>query len=648
MARSFTIPTIFTAIDKFTGPIKAMGRGVKDFASNAESHIARGERNFRKLTPALTHAQHELMQMASAAVIADGAFEAIHFSYESAERYEKAINKLRASSGANSDQLEEYETQIKSVAEATKKGASDIAEAFQIVGAESPELYKNAEALGAVTRATVILSQATQNDLGKSAHDVSDIMDAFNIKAEDSGKTVNALVAIMDKGGLSYDQLNGAIAGIGETARAAKLGLEQTGAAIAVINKTTNLGEASGAAFQKIIVKLEKAHVGYKNGVFDLDRALESVNKKMSKMTDKQKDAYINSLGLKGATVDAARALFAGKDAYDELSKSVTGTTAAETKAGIMTDNITGAFERLKAKWDRMLNSSNKVGSSLHYMKSALEFVTDHMELLVKVGGALIGFFVAWWTLLKLARIGMIAYNIVIGINAALTGTMTGAVMASNIALGAFKAITTVVTAAQWLWNAAMLANPIGLIIIGIVALIALITVIIYKWNEWGAALSLFLGPLGMVISLIQSFRRNWEMIKQAFTEGGILSGIKAIGKTIIDAILMPLQQLLAIVAKVSGWDWAGDAAKNIEKFRADLGVNVTTDEGGHPLNEKKAINGKADNNESIIQQMISKVTQQKVELTVKADPGTEVRGDGGLFSALPMLGSTMKANVGG
>ena len=79
------------------------------------------------------------------------------------------------------------------------------------------------------------------------------------------------------------------------------------------------------------------------------------------------------------------------------------------------------------------------------------------------------------------------AYNIAIGVQAAMTGKLTKSIVASKTAMSAYRAVTLIVTAAQWAWNAAMLANPIGLIIIGVAALIALIVVIVKKYNDWGA-----------------------------------------------------------------------------------------------------------------------------------------------------------------
>jgi phage-related minor tail protein len=124
--------------------------------------------------------------------------------------------------------------------------------------------------------------------------------------------------------------------------------------------------------------------------------------------------------------------------------------------------------------------------------------------------------------------------------------------------------------------NIAMIANPVGLIVMGIAALIALVTVVIVKYNEWGAALTLIMGPLGFVINLIQSFRRNWELITEAFSNDGIVAGLKMIGVTILDAILMPIQQVLELMSYLPFiGDLAGDGANSIKEFRKEIGANV-------------------------------------------------------------------------
>ena len=122
----------------------------------------------------------------------------------------------------------------------------------------------------------------------------------------------------------------------------------------------------------------------------------------------------------------------------------------------------------------------------------------------------------------------------------------------------------------------ALNANPIGLIVIGIAALIGVVALIINYYDSWGASLSMLLGPFGLLISIIQSFRRNWEMVKEAFANGGLLEGLKAIGRVLLDAVLMPIQQLLSLLANIPGLGGlAGKGADMIAELRGSLGVDT-------------------------------------------------------------------------
>ena len=76
----------------------------------------------------------------------------------------------------------------------------------------------------------------------------------------------------------------------------------------------------------------------------------------------------------------------------------------------------------------------------------------------------------------------------------------------SAVATAAMTAATTIATAAQWLWNAAITANPIGIVVVAIAAFVAGIIALgvwIYKnietVKEWSKYLLLLLGPLGYI-----------------------------------------------------------------------------------------------------------------------------------------------------
>lgn len=101
-----------------------------------------------------------------------------------------------------------------------------------------------------------------------------------------------------------------------------------------------------------------------------------------------------------------------------------------------------------------------------------------------------------------------------------LVGVVAGlaaAILLVNGALAAYRAIAVVATAVQWAFNAAMLANPVGLIILAVVALVA---AIIICWNKFegfrnvvtsvaqaiGGAITSFIGnPLNFIKSAAEA-----------------------------------------------------------------------------------------------------------------------------------------------
>lgn len=160
---------------------------------------------------------------------------------------------------------------------------------------------------------------------------------------------------------------------------------------------------------------------------------------------------------------------------------------------------------------------------------------------------------------------------------------------------------TTILTAKQWLLNIAMDANPVGLVVAAITAMIALITVCIQKYDEWGAALLMVTGYFGFIVNAIQAIRRNWDGIVNTFRTDGIIAGVKKIGAAILDAIVYPLQQMLSIIGLDS---MAGRLGQLRKKLGVNLGGGITPGQEGsstmggaadkvsNPINTKNIASG--------------------------------------------------------
>jgi hypothetical protein len=121
-----------------------------------------------------------------------------------------------------------------------------------------------------------------------------------------------------------------------------------------------------------------------------------------------------------------------------------------------------------------------------------------------------------------------------------------------------------------------MSANPIALVIIAVVALIAVIVLLVKNWdkvqNKVMAVITIFTGPFGLVISVVKELIQNWGLVAAAFKDGGILSAIKTIGGVLLSGLLAPIQGLLELIALIPGIGGLADTgAKKIQEIRNAL-----------------------------------------------------------------------------
>lgn len=90
----------------------------------------------------------------------------------------------------------------------------------------------------------------------------------------------------------------------------------------------------------------------------------------------------------------------------------------------------------------------------------------------------------------------------------------TASIIAQKVAMLAGKVATGVATAAQWLWNAALTANPIGLVIAAIVGIVAALVLAYNKVGWFRAFVDAAFRMIGNVVKSVVGFiSRNWSTL---------------------------------------------------------------------------------------------------------------------------------------
>jgi len=165
----------------------------------------------------------------------------------------------------------------------------------------------------------------------------------------------------------------------------------------------------------------------------------------------------------------------------------------------------------------------------------------------------------------------------------AVAGAKAGIIyVAQKIKTIAVAAATGIATAAQWLWNVAMDANPIALIIIGIAALIAIVVVIATKttwfqtiwkitWkaittafnatfnfikDHWKLLLAILTGPIGIAVLIVTKY---WKQIRDGASAA--LSWVKGHWPLLLSIITGPIGA--ATIYIIRHWKQISDGAKN-------------------------------------------------------------------------------------
>jgi len=240
------------------------------------------------------------------------------------------------------------------------------------------------------------------------------------------------------------------------------------------------------------------------------DEIFKDLGKKISKFSDSKKSNFLASIGLKDAQAKSAfMALTADADKLKEALDS-TNNSAGETDKAF--ENAQNPMMKIEKLWTKIQFVGLKLGDTIGAVLSpALDGLNWLFDGAFKVASN-------FMNMLREGDESMWLWTAVVGALAIGYGS-----------LALWEGICTVATlaweGAQWLLNAALTANPVGLIIAGIVLLIALIGYVIYKTDGWGKAWKHTVNGAKLLWQTYVSYvKANWETLVN-----GLMMGIDKI-----------------------------------------------------------------------------------------------------------------------
>lgn len=122
------------------------------------------------------------------------------------------------------------------------------------------------------------------------------------------------------------------------------------------------------------------------------------------------------------------------------------------------------------------------------------------------------------------------------------------------IAFKIYASIAKIVTASTWLFNTALWANPITWVVLGIIALIAIIGTLIYYWDDITKAVvelwNNFINFLPSINDITNAVSNLWERFMTFISSLNIIDGAINGIKTAFEILIAPIQFVIDLIDK--------------------------------------------------------------------------------------------------
>ena len=386
-------------------------------------------------------------------------------------QFEQAEADLSALTGLTGDKLyylsdaaHEMSTSITEDGIRIKNSAINIEKAFGIVGSQRPELLKSKEALKMVTEEALILAAASDGILEPATIAVTSALNNFDLAADQTRRVINTLAAGSKEGAADIPKLTKVLDKAATTANLMGLEVEDlVGIAEAVAPKFNDM-RLAGNSIDKALLKMKDTGIGYKDGIFDINDALDELRERI-----KDGEKVTKMFGSEHAKM--VEVLLAEQDEINRYTKAVTGSNVAIEQAAIKTDTNAVKLEQAK---NRAAENAMVLGEQL---APALTFSTNAFSYLLKV---LVTIIKNWDTFKKYLIVGAVTIT-----------AYTLAVKGTTIAKNLYTKALNFAAKAQAFFNKTVKGNPVGFLV---ATLTAVVTVLVFVFSG-------FLGLFVLIVS---------------------------------------------------------------------------------------------------------------------------------------------------
>lgn len=361
--------------------INRMGAGVRQAASEMKAISAAGDRVFRRVVQ---------VGAAAFAALAAGA-AGVGAAFEQAMANTSSMFITAAKSAAELDGwTRDLARRAREIGAATAFSATEAANAMYSLASGGLKANQVIAATGPVLE----LAGATLNDMGATAETVMSTMVQFGLKAHQTSRITNVFAAGIQNSTLNMQRLTDAMVYAGPVAAALGMSVEETTAALALLHNAGLKGSMAGTGLRMMFARLLDAGGELKKilGGVSLEKdGLGAVLAILQKAN--LSAAQMSSLFGERAFAAVAALTKAGKKGFDDMTRALTGTTAAQSMYKRQMDTVqsqlkilrSGIEETFLATFDKIQPSLRKMlGAAQRFVEETRPIVVGMFEATVK------------------------------------------------------------------------------------------------------------------------------------------------------------------------------------------------------------------------------------------------------------------------
>ncbi|MEK4445270.1 MULTISPECIES: phage tail tape measure protein [Bacillus] len=303
--------------------------------------------------------------------------------------FDTAMRKAGAIAGATGSDFQKMRDSALELGASTTQTSSQVAEAMTELAAKGFDANKIIGAMPGIIAA----AEASGEDLALTSDTITSALNAFNLKATESGRIADVLAMTANKSAAGMTSLQYAFKYAAGPAAQLGISLEELSAATGIMVDAGLAGEQAGTTLRSALLRLVDPPKRAANTLEDLGvttvdqkgnfRSLKDIigqlQKGMAGMTDAQKSAALASIFGTEAVTGMMAVVSKGPDALGEFTKELENSSGAAAKtAKQMKEGIGGSLEHLSGAFESFATT---IGDQLApYVSAAADKIANLTE----------------------------------------------------------------------------------------------------------------------------------------------------------------------------------------------------------------------------------------------------------------------------